>query len=147
MHKYRDSAGGRLHMGPVWDFNLGFGNADYNSGFLNTGWAFNDGTPFWWETLLEDPVFVEQLRCRWESLRGDILSDLSISSRLDGYETMLFESQERNFQRWSILGEYVWPNYFVGETHAQELDYLENWLLSRLDWLDSNIPGSCEAGQ
>ena len=130
-------------MGPVWDFNLGFGNADYNSGFLNTGWAFNDGTPFWWETLLEDPIFVEQLRCRWEALRADILSDQSISSRLTGYKTVLLESQERNFQRWSILGEYVWPNYFVGETHAQEMDYLENWLISRLDWLDTNIPGTC----
>ena len=147
MHKQRDSAGGRLHMGPVWDFNLAFGNADYMSGFLNTGWAFNEETPFWWESLLEDPIFIEALRCRWEALRSDVFSDPSIRSRLAGYETLLFESQERNFQRWSILGEYVWPNYFVGETHAQEMDYLENWLLSRLDWLDSNIPGRCNIGE
>ncbi len=29
MYKQRDSDGGKLFMGPVWDFNLGFGNANY----------------------------------------------------------------------------------------------------------------------
>ena len=26
MHKKKDSNGGKLHMGPIWDFNLAFGN-------------------------------------------------------------------------------------------------------------------------
>lgn len=143
MHKYRDSAGGLLHMGPLWDFNLGFGNADYRAGFETSGWAFNEETPFWWPRLLEDPVFIGELRCRWEQLREGVLSDQSIISRLESYESEIFESQERNFRRWPILGEHVWPNYYVGESHAQEMDYLENWLLNRLEWLDSNIPGTC----
>jgi spore coat protein CotH len=29
LHKQRDSDGGKLVMGPIWDYNLGFGNADY----------------------------------------------------------------------------------------------------------------------
>ena len=130
-------------MGPLWDFNLGFGNADYGGAFDIEGWAFNAETPFWWASLLEDPVFIGELRCRWESLREGLLSDQSVISRLEGYEAQLFESQERNFQRWSILGEYLWPNNFIGQSHAEEMNYLRNWLLSRLEWLDSGIPGSC----
>lgn len=147
MHKFKDSAGGLLHMGPLWDFNLAFGNADYMAAFEAAGWAFNPDTPFWWASLLEDPVFIGELRCRWESLRAGLLSNQSVISRLEGYEAQLFESQERNFQRWSILGEHLWPNYFVGESHAEEMDYLENWVLSRLQWLDSGIPGSCSTAQ
>ncbi|MBT6488431.1 MAG: CotH kinase family protein [Deltaproteobacteria bacterium] len=147
LHKFRDSAGGLIHMGPLWDFNLAFGNADYGAAFEPEGWAFNQGTPFWWASLLEDPVFVGELRCRWESLRGGLLSDQSVIARLAAYEERLSESQERNFQRWPILGEYLWPNNFIGQSHLEEMDYLENWLLSRLQWLDSGIPGSCPAGE
>ena len=29
MHKVKNSDGGKLHFGPLWDFNLAFGNFDY----------------------------------------------------------------------------------------------------------------------
>jgi hypothetical protein len=32
--------GGKLKMGPIWDFNLGFGNADYCKGGSYEGWAY-----------------------------------------------------------------------------------------------------------
>ena len=27
-------------MGPIWDFNLAFGNADYCQGYSATGWGY-----------------------------------------------------------------------------------------------------------
>src|SRR4030042_102264 len=41
MYKDRDSEGGRLTMGPLWDFNLAFGNADYYNGWDTSGWQVN----------------------------------------------------------------------------------------------------------
>ena len=143
LHKHHDNQSGRLHAGPLWDFNLGFGNANYMDGFETAGWAFNESTPFWWARFFDDPVFTEALRCRWEELRGTVLSDASFTSQIAGYETLLLEAQERNFQRWSILGQHLWPNYVVGESHAEEVDYLETWTLDRIHWLDENIPGAC----
>lgn len=32
---------------------------------------------------------------------------------------------------------------FIGDTYEQELDYLKQWLVGRLDWMDANIPGEC----
>ena len=29
MYKRKDSDGGKLFMGPIWDFNLGFGNVNF----------------------------------------------------------------------------------------------------------------------
>ncbi|MCH8903959.1 MAG: CotH kinase family protein, partial [Bacteroidetes bacterium] len=60
LYKDRDSIDAKIHAGPVWDFNLAFGNADYYVGWLTNGWEvdFNkyfksDGlqNPFWWQRL------------------------------------------------------------------------------------------------
>ncbi|SVB50787.1 uncharacterized protein METZ01_LOCUS203641, partial [marine metagenome] len=55
MYKDKDSVDGRLTMGPIWDYNLAFGNADYYDGWNPEGWQMdvelgNDGfkIPFWW---------------------------------------------------------------------------------------------------
>ena len=52
----------------------------------------------------------------------------SISTRL----------RRRNFQRWNILGTYVWPNFFVADTYPEELNFMKGWLENRLSWYDSN---------
>jgi len=143
LYKDRDSNGGKLHAGPMWDFNLAFGNANYNDASEFDGWAFNSGTPFWWQRFQQDPAFNNEARCRWEQLRSSILSDASIAKMIADYSVLLEEAQKRNFVRWPILNEYVWPNNFVGGTYASELEYLNNWIQSRIRWLDMNFPGNC----
>jgi hypothetical protein len=63
----------------------------------------------------------------------------------DSLEVYLDEAQERNFNKWKILGNYIWPNYFVGNTWQEEMSYLNNWVLNRLSWMDANMPGTCTA--
>ena len=71
MYKDRDDNGGKLTMGPFWDYNLAFGNANYCNGELTAGWEVDDGgqgcawnNPFWFERLLEDSNYVNKLKCR-----------------------------------------------------------------------------------
>ena len=56
----------------------------------------------------------------------------------------LDDAQQRNFQRWDILGSYVWPNYYVGDTYQDEIYFLKSWISDRLIWMDENIP-SCDS--
>jgi hypothetical protein len=58
---------------------------------------------------------------------------------IDSIANLLSEAQVRNFRRWPILGNYVWPNAYIGPTYKSEVDYLKNWLLARLLWLDENF--------
>ncbi len=147
MHKDKS---GKLKMGPIWDFNLAFGNADYCSGGETNVWAYkfnercsNDfwQIPFWWQRLLEDPNFVTNLKNRWNTLRGSAFSDGNVQSKIDGYiETMTKAGAiDTNFMKWPILGTYVWPNNFVGSSYFEEKNYMKDWLADRLTWLDSNI--------
>ena len=142
----------KLKMGPIWDFNLAFGNADYCSGGATNVWAykFNERcsndiwlVPFWWDRLLQDPAFVARLQDRWNSLRGSSFSDTAISEQLNGYVQSLEDAAvlDSNFQKWPVLGTYIWPNNFVGSSYSDEVDYLQTWLADRLSWLDNEIDG------
>ena len=137
-------------MGPIWDFNLAFGNADYCSGGSTNVWAYkfnercsNDfwQIPFWWDRLLEDPEFVSQLKLRWLELRGGSLSNSAILQKIDSYTETLSLSGgiQENFEKWPVLGQYVWPNNFVGNSYEEEKNYLIEWIEDRLNWLDTEI--------
>ena len=152
MYKDRDSKGGKLHMGPVWDFNLAFGNANYCEGSNLTGWAYdfnavcpedNFQLPFWWERFRQDPVFLDRWRSRWEELRaeGAPLSDATLDGAIDSLVNLLQTSGgvQRNFDRWPVEGVYVWPNEFVGTDYPSEVDYLRNWIDGRMRWLDQAV--------
>ena len=140
----------KLNMGPIWDFNLAFGNADYCQGGETNVWAykFNERcandiwlVPFWWERFLEDPNFVQLLKSRWETLRGAAFSNAAIMAKIDSYDTLLTKAGaiDSNFETWDVLGNYVWPNKFVGSSHDQEIGYLKEWIEDRLSWLDQEI--------
>ena len=149
MHKNKNE---KLKMGPLCDFNLGFGYADYCSGGATDVWAyqFNERcpddfyqVPFWWSRLMEDPAFVSRLQSRCNELRGNILSEGNIFAKVDSYIDVLdkTESIDKNFQTWNVLGTYVWPNSFVGETYNQEIDFLKSWISDRLNGMDTTITG------
>jgi len=140
----------KLKMGPIWDFNLAFGNADYCSGGETDVWAykFNERcaadfwqVPFWWERLLQDSAFVVRLKERWEALRGNVFSEAGILGKIDDYKTMLDKSGavDTNFETWDVLNTYIWPNRFVGNSYDAEIDYLKNWVNARLTWMDGAI--------
>jgi hypothetical protein len=149
LHKQRDSDGGKLRMGPIWDFNLGFGNVDYcimgnPEGFVT---SFNSicpddfwQIPFWWAKFFQDPAFVEKVNTRWQELRAGPFGTNEILEYVDSLVIVLDDAQERNFVRWPVLGEYVWPNFYVGNTYEQEVTWLKNWITQRLDWLDNYLP-------
>ena len=151
LHKDTEARGGRLTAGPLWDFNLGFGNANYcycesTDGFVYDSLAlcgYPDQEPFWWQRLLEDPAYTTALRCRWEDLRTGALSDDAITAHITSLSAEIAVMEERDHNTWQTLGVYVWPNYYIGETWEDEVDYLQSWTLDRALWLDNNLPGTC----
>jgi hypothetical protein len=155
LHKKRVSEGGKIHAGPLWDFNLGWGNANYCQGGQTTGWEINFNSvcqgngpnmnPFWFNRMLQDSVFANNLNCRWSYLRTNLLSDENLTNYIDSLGSILVEPAERNYDRWPILGVYVWPNNFIGNTYQEELTYMKNWILARAAWMDANMFGTCSS--
>ena len=139
-HKDKESNGGKLTMGPVWDYNLAFGNADYREGFRTDGFQVNiNSSPWWWGRLMQDTTFMNDIKKRWYNIRNDQFSNDAIFAIIDSLSLLLEEAQERNFKRWDILGSDIWPNYYVGESYEDEITFLKNWTSQRLLWLDGNM--------
>lgn len=124
--------GGRLYMGPLWDFDLAAGNANYNQAFETSGWHVHDAP--WFGRLFQDPAFAARARVIWNQARTDHLPAMlqSMTTR----SAALQQSQLNNFQRWPILETYVWPNYSIPGSYAGEVDYMRTWLTARVAWMD-----------
>ena len=129
----------KLVMGPVWDFNFSFGLTNYLDGYKASSFVFDnmDEVPFWWKKLNQNLFFKSALKKRWRQLRSSTLSDEVVLEMVEEFAGELEIAQENNFDKWSLLGQKeVWPNYYIGNSHREEVEYLKIWISKRAKWLD-----------
>lgn len=152
LYKDRADIDDKIHAGPIWDFNLSYGNADYCNADQITGWQyefdnvcpwFTSSVPFWWGKLLTDSTYANGLKCRWEHLRSGPLHTDNLNQFIDSVSLRLEDARIRNFQQWPIIGVYVNWNGYVGNTYQEDVDYLKWYLENRIAWMDANLPGTC----
>lgn len=126
----------KIKMGPVWDFDWGFG-------YTGTGQVYfssPEGLIFWnkpvsdpgdypgtafFMRFFEDPAFREAYKNRWNAVKGQ-LADLD--SFVEGQGEYLLRSGEENRK--------VWPSYL---DYAGEIAQMKEWISRRLQSLDEEI--------
>jgi hypothetical protein len=143
---YKDR-GGKIHMGPIWDYNGSLGGADYFRAWEIEGWHYewegfpadNDNNYNWYYRIFEDDEFLLDYADRWFELRRSHFVTSEMHQDINETAAHLSEAQARNFERWDILDRYVWPNYVVLGNYPDEVDWLKSWLADRLEWMDLAI--------
>ncbi len=142
-HKDRN---GKICAGPVWDFDQSAGNSSYPDDGIINGWMFNhehtNNTPFFWSLLWEDPVFKYKVRQKWEKLREDAFKTTNLTAYIDSIAYLLSEAQQREFEKWPVLGVYVWretTGYDQRNTYEKEVTYLKYFLIQRWTWMDAQL--------
>jgi hypothetical protein len=102
---HRD-VGGKIQMGPIWDFDWGFGYTGLGHEYF-TAWDYIAGKHAFFTRFFDDPEFLREYRTRWrESLQ---------------------RSQEHNFA--------VWPEA-RSDGFAKEVEDLISWWRKRIEYLD-----------
>ena len=137
---YKNRTSDQLILGPIWDMDIAWGNANYAWANLTTGLQLD--TPIvhnWWMVWLRNDANFQNVVGRlWQQLRASILSQTSIDHYILTFTADLSESQARNFALWKILGVYVWPEPEpIPPTWAGEIAKLQQWIHARLANLDS----------
>jgi hypothetical protein len=127
--------GEKIKMGPLWDFDLGFGNVDYSDARYTNGWHVRYHA--WISRLLDDPAFVSLVQDRFTN--HYLANKQYILDKIDEQAELLKWSQQENFNKWQILGVYVWPNPIIWNTYDEEVLYLKTWYEDRMDWIEQNI--------
>jgi hypothetical protein len=136
---FQKDRGGKIKMEPVWDWNLSFGNANGKQGWLPDYWYWpqlDDQQYSWYRRLFEDPDFGQRYVDRWGQLRTTVFAVSNIDARINALVAQLGEATARNFERWPILGKKVWPNYYVGRTYEDEINWMKDWIGKRVNWID-----------
>jgi len=131
-HKDRS---GKLRAGPIWDFNLTYGNDLIVWGLDRSKtdvWQFdycNRGSKFW-QDLFDDSTFNCYLTKRWHELTapGCPLNYLMIKTQIIEIVELIAEAVLRENLRWGNIGNY-----------AQNINDLRIWLQERIAWLNENL--------
>ena len=140
-HKPR---GGKLTMGPLWDYNFSLGSTNFCEADEVTRWRYEFNAlctgdrwlvPFWWQRLLEDPAFHSRVRARYTAWRSGPLHLDSLYARLDAQIAELGEAAARDYARWPG-GRANIP--YLATSHPEEVAALRAWLPRRLDFLDEH---------
>jgi len=131
--------GKKIKMGPLWDFDLSFGNCAYPE------WNFYDSYEIegyhikknpWWIRLFEDPYFESLVKNRFQYFKSRMPE---ILAKIDEYGEHLDVSQQKNYELWGTLGQWFWPNPIWFDTYQEEVDHLKQWITERVNWLDSDL--------
>lgn len=132
-HKDRN---GKLRAGPIWDFNLTYGNDLFQAGYDRSKpdvWQFsdgeNDGAKFWTD-LFNNPTFKCYMSKRWNALikSGQPLNYFSMVALIDSAVNTISEAAIRENQKWETI-----PN------QALEIRNLKSFLATRINWITSKI--------
>ena len=141
MFKDRDSKGGKLNEGPIWDFNLSFGKTWFKEdAYRFDEWEIDHNrykpndwpkVPFWWEKLGHDPAFAQQAETRWRELRNGVLHRDSVYQAIDLLVDTLTEARIRNFERW--------PESAKDHSYETEIQLMKQWIKDRVEWIEANF--------
>jgi len=132
----------RVQMGPIWDFDIAAGNADYIP-YGPTGlWAESDRGNSWFRRLMRIPQFKANTVARWNEIKDNQIENTI--QHTGEYALEYKQYFERNFTVWPIFYTYVWPNpheVVAIRTYTGQVDYLTGWLKTRRIWLDNYYNG------
>ena len=138
-HMYKD-AGGKLTCGPVWDFDRSMGNVRNNEAARrhDSLWARKDN--IWFAALFIHDEF-EALVC--ETLKEYLPK---IQATLEGcyaYIDACVPSIKRNFERWDIIGEWIWPNpdeLIEMQTWEEHYEFVKSYIEKSLAFMCEQYP-------
>ena len=128
-------AGDKLYAGPVWDFDISCGNCDYQDTSTETDELYARDENLFYKNLMRFPEFKAKV--------ADILNtnkDL-LKAKIDEvyeYQMEYKENNEKNFEVWSILDKYVWPNpkkIVKLKTFEKQLSFVKDWITDKLDFM------------
>lgn len=140
---YREE-GGKLKLGPVWDFDMAFGNHQGDlpgyDGFCTTESTYKYITENWMDYLLRYDAFTARVKARWNEVKNDLKQ--TALSAVEEYSRLLLECQEQNFLVWDILDKQVGvgavsPSRYP--TYESQVEYVENFITERWQYLDERI--------
>ena len=125
---YREQ-GGKIKFGPVWDFDISCGNANYVYNY-NPSVLMKDvnGGSYLFNKLLTHSDFKQRFITRLRQVNNEIIPDM-LDSFIPTYYALSSYAIKDN-QRWNNLYASFWPkpDHLVGPNYYQQVYYVMNYI-------------------
>jgi Spore coat assembly protein len=134
--------GGKLVLGPMWDFDLSFGNSNEGCQYYTDIYAGVDsrnglGNP-WYTQASKLDWFRELVVQRWDKVYDSIVSKLPAQILAEGQRG--YNSYCRNFLKWQIFGTVQNRETELItslKNYKEHYEYFSEWVKNRIEWLDN----------
>lgn len=125
--------GGKLKMGPLWDFDISMGNYFEEGGTAdaNNPEGFRIKNVAWFKRMFTDSDFVALVKQRFEVYYN---SQEKIYNQIDKISEKTHDAYQGEIDLWR-------PSYSstAFSYRNERLDYLKNWLRQRFEWLKTEF--------
>lgn len=125
---------GKLKMGPLWDFDIAFGNTNYNG--CDNPEEFYIKSVAWYTRLFQDPNFVEKVKARFAFFYEN---REKIYAKINDNANYLKYAIVENNNKWGTLYAYTWPNNMIWGSYENEVQSMKIWLEKRFQWLNEQF--------
>lgn len=125
-----------VKMGPLWDFDFAIGNADYIDYGPDNFYGFASNKNYWFHLMMQIPELRVKFVERYNDVYYDIIPELLLM--IDQFGEAMAPAAARNFERWDILSQYIWPNpaeMLAAQTYQGQVDYVKSYIAQRSLWL------------
>ena len=147
VYMYKHRSNDTLYVGPCWDFDLAFDNDNRTYPVCNrSDYIYRSGgsTIGYMQTLVDNIVIYDtaakqQLKDLWAQLRRNGFTEESMLDYIDEQAELLAHSQQLNFLRWPILGQYVHQNPRVRGSYQAEVENVRSYIRNRIPWMDRKL--------
>lgn len=131
--------GGKLKMGPLWDFDVAFGGYPWEpraSEISNLTTGFYIKNVSWINRMFNDPEFLSLVKERFNdfySRKQDILD------HIDSKAAIIIEKVIEDNKLWGRITNKTASNEEVKVAYQEKVNQLKTWLSTRLEWLKTNL--------
>ena len=124
-----------IHFGPLWDFDLAFGNASRERNQSPEDW------------------YIRNYRLNYYIMRNSIVKDAAIDywnyhretfraliDSIPVYRAIIEKAIDNEYRRWPVIGNTEnWALKDPYESYDEAVEVMTDWMKKRFKWIDENI--------
>lgn len=124
-----------IHFGPLWDFDLAFGNASREANQNPEDWFIRRARLN--RYIMNNPIVDSVATAYWKNNR-EIFASLIDS--IPVYRSIIEKAVENEYRRWPVIRNTEnWALKDPYDSYDEAVETMTDWMRKRLEWLDNEM--------
>lgn len=124
-----------IHFGPLWDFDLAFGNASREQNKNPEDWYINKYRLNYY--IAHNSIVEEAIRDYWNNHRETFKA---LIDSIPVYRSIIEKAIENEYRRWPIIRNTEnWALKDPYDSYDEAVEVMTDWMKKRYRWIDNEI--------